>query len=35
MTFSEEERLRTCCFTGHRPEKCHLSEREIRIRLKE
>ena len=35
MTFSEEERRKTCCFTGHRPEKCRLSEQEIRVRLKE
>lgn len=35
MTFSEEERGKVCCFTGHRPEKCRLTEQEIRILLKE
>lgn len=27
---SEELRLQRCCFTGHRPEKMELGEKEIK-----
>ena len=33
--FDRSLRLRSCCFTGHRPEKLNLSEAEIRRALKE
>lgn len=28
-----EKRLRRCCFTGHRPEKLNISEKEVKLRL--
>ena len=30
-----EKRLHRCCFTGHRPEKLNISEKEIKKRLQE
>lgn len=28
-----EKRMRRCCFTGHRPEKLHMPEQEVLIKL--
>ena len=30
-----EKRLRRVCFTGHRPEKLNISEKEVKTKLKE
>lgn len=35
MTNEQELRLHRCCFTGHRPEKLHRSEQEIKKDLEE
>ena len=35
MTTETELRLHRCCFTGHRPEKLHRQESEIRAELEE
>lgn len=33
MPSEQELRLHRCCFTGHRPEKLHLSEQEVKSKL--
>ncbi len=34
MATEAEKRLHRCCFTGHRPEKLHISESSVKRRLK-